>query len=272
MKVQSTQGRHAMKHIGTSLLTAFIVLTIWCVPARGDDAGFLWAYALHDSFSQDTFYAVDITKPFGLPDPIRPFGELTLQRDSRTTGGILPQTLNDNYGLLAAGVQLLSNSGLRVFVQVGTSFNFGPAIQALPTSSHLDARGGADYYRSWNDPPEGENRYYGAFFGNVLYYSRYQNALLYFEVTRGREFGSRKSPVQTYVRVSGSQDTKRLYYNDVVAFSTGAQILPLGRRGVTIGVEETFSAYTGAPPIPGDNTIARSYWSFRPQITYGASF
>jgi hypothetical protein len=253
-------------------LTAGLVCFIWCAPARGDDAGFLSAYAIHDSFSQDTFYAVDITKPFGPPDPLRPFAELTLQRDSRTTGGILPQTLNDNYGLLAAGVQLQSNSGLRVFAQVGTSFNVGPAIQALPTSSHLDARGGADYYRAWNDPPEGKNRYYGTFFSNFLYYSRYQNALLYFEATRGLEFGSRKSPVQTYVRVSGSQDTKRFYYNDVVAFSTGAQILPLGRRGVTIGVEETFSAYTGAPLIPGDTSIVRSYWSFRPQITYGASF
>jgi hypothetical protein len=257
---------------GFGALTAAFACFIWCAPARGDDAGFLSAYALHDSFSHDTFYAVDITKPFGPPDPIRPFAELTLQRDSRTTGGILPQTLNDNYGLLAAGVQLLSNNGLRVFAQVGTSFSFGPAIQALPTSSHVDARGGADYYRSWNDPPEGKNRYYGTFFGNFLYYSRYQNALLYFEATRGHEFGSRKSPVQTYIRVSGSQDTKRLYYNDVVAFSTGAQILPFGRRGVTIGVEETFNAYTGAPPIPGDTSIARSYWSFRPQITYGASF
>lgn len=253
-------------------LTSGLVGLACCAPARGDDAGFLWVYALHDSYSQDTFYSADITKPFGQPAPIRPFAELSLQRDSRTTGGILPQTLNDNYGLLAAGVQLQSNSGLRVFAQVGTSFNFGPAIQELPTSSHFDARGGVDYYRGWNDPPEGKNRYYGLFFGNLVYYSRYQNALMYFEATRGREFGSRRYPVQAYVKVSGSQDTRRNYYNDVAALSAGAQILPLGRRGVTIGVEETFSAYTGAPPIPGDTSIARSYWSFRPQITYGATF
>jgi len=260
-----------MKDLGTSL-AAILVVAIWCAPARGDDAGFLWAYALHDSYSQDTFYSADFTKPFGAPALVRPFAELTLQRDSRTTGGILPQTLNDNYGLLAGGVQLQSHSGLRIFAQIGTSFNFGPPIQALPNSSHFDARGGVDYYRGWNDPPEGKNRYYGTFFGNFVYYSRYQNALMYFEGTRGSEFGSRKYPVQAYLRISGSQDTRRNYYNDVVAFSTGAQILPLGRRGVTVGVEETFSAYTGAPPIPGDSSIARSYWSFRPQITYGASF
>lgn len=253
-------------------LTAGLVCLAWCAPARGDDAGFLWAYALHDSYSQDTFYSLDITKPFGPSTLIRPFAELTLQRDSRTTGGILPQTLNDNYGLLAGGIQLQSISGLRAFAQVGTSFDFGPPIQALPTSSHFDGRGGIDYYRGWNDPPVGKNRYYGAFIGNFTYYSRYQNALLYFEATRGREFGSRKYPVQAFVRVSGSQDTKRFYYNDVIAFSTGAQIMPLGRRGVAIGVEESFNVYTGAPPPPGDNSIARSYWSFRPEITYGTSF
>ena len=253
-------------------LAAGLACLISCAPARSDNAGFLWAYALHDSYSQDTFYSADFTKPFGAPALIRPFAELSLQRDSRTTGGILPQTLNDNYALLAGGIQLQSNSGLRVFAQIGKSFNFGPLIQALPTTSHFDARGGVDYYRGWNDPPEGKNRYYGSFFGDFIYYSRYQNALMYFEAARGHEFGSRKSPVRAFVKVSGSQDTRRNYYNDLVAFSAGAQILPLGRRGMTIGVEETFSAYTGAPPIPGDTSIARSYWSFRPQVTYGTSF
>lgn len=244
----------------------------WSLPARSDDAGFLWAYALHDSFSHDTFYSIDLTKPFGPATAIRPFAELSVQRDTQTTGGILPQTFNDNYGLLSGGIQLQSNSGLRVFAQVGTSFTFGPAIQELPTSSHFDARGGVDYYRGWNDPPAGTSRYYGTLFGNFIYYSRYQNALMSFEATRGREFGSRYSPVQAYVRVSGSQDTKRLYYNNVLAFSAGAQIFPLGRRSVVIGVEETFNAYTIAPPNSVYNTIASSYWSFRPEISYGASF
>ena len=166
-----------------TLIAGFACL-IWSAPARSDDAGFAWADALHDSFSQDTFYAAGFDKPLGPPDPIRPFAEPTLQRDSQTEGGILPQTLNDNYGLLAAGIQVQSNSGLRVFAQLGTSFDLGPAIQPLPSLSHFDVRGGADYYRSWNDAPEGKNRYYGAFFGNVVYYSRYQNALLYFEATR----------------------------------------------------------------------------------------
>jgi hypothetical protein len=253
-------------------LAVVLISTRWCMPAHADDAGFLWAYALHDSFSQDTFYSADFTKPFGQSAPIRPFGELMLQRDSRTTAGIVAQTLNDNYGLLAGGIQFETEHGLRAFVQVGTSFDFGPPTQGLPSSSHFDARAGVQYYRDRNDPPEGPNRYYGAFFADLIYYTRYQNALMYFEAQRGREFGSRNSPVQYYIKISGSQDSRRLYYNDVVAFSTGAQILPLGRRGLALGVEEAFSVYTSSAASLGYGAIPSSYWSFRPQITYGATF
>jgi hypothetical protein len=248
-----------------------IIALVWYVPCRADDDGFVWAYALHDSFSDDTFYSADFTKPFGPSQPIRPFGELLLQRDSRTVGGVLPQNLNDNYGLAALGMQLQSNSGLRVFAQAGSSFDFGPAVTELPTSSHLDVRGGLEYYRDWNNPPTSSNRYFGTFYGDTIYYSRYQNTLLYFEAERGREFGSQRFPLQIFVRAAGSQDAKRYYYNNVIEFAGGAQVL-CGRHGPTFGFAEAFSTYTGSPQSLTQAGVQRSYWSFRPQITYGASF
>jgi hypothetical protein len=241
-------------------------------PARADDAGFLWAYALHDSYSDDSFYSADFTKPFGPSLPLRPFGELLLQRDSATTSGVLPQTLNDNYGLAAAGLQLETSSGLRFFAQIGTSFDFGPSTQDLPTTSHFDARGGVEYDREWNVPPEGHNRYYGTFYGDFIYYSRYQNALLYFEAERGHEFGSRLYPLQLYLRVSGSQDTQRYYYNDALAFAGGVNFLALGRRGPGVGFAESLNTYTGSSQTLAAAGVQRSYWSFRPQITWGTSF
>lgn len=253
---------------GLALLLCAAGLALLQTSARADDAGFVWAYALHDSYSNDTFYSVDFTKPFGPSAPIRPFAELLLQRDSQTTTGVLPVTFNDNYGLAAAGMQLEANSGLRLFAQVGTSFDFGPSIQGLPTSTHFDARGGVEYDREWNVPPAGRNRYYGTFFGDLIYYSRYQNALMYFEAQRGRELGSRTYPLQLYVRLSGSQDTRRDYYNDAVALAGGVDLLVLGRRGPSVGFTESFNSYTGGVP----SGVLRSYWSFRPQITYGASF
>jgi hypothetical protein len=250
------------------LVLAATAVLVSQVRAGAENAGFVWAYALHDSYSNDTFYSVDFTKPFGPSAPIRPYAELLLQRDSQTTTGVLPQTFNDNYGLAAAGMQLQTNSGMRVFAQIGTSFDFGPAIQGLPVSSHADARGGVEYDRDWNVPPAGLNRYYGTFFGDFIYYSRYQNALMYFEAERGHEFGSRTYPVQLYFRLSGSQDTKREYYNDAIALAGGLDFLALGRHGPSVGFTESFNAYTS--PVPAG--VLRSYWSFRPQITYGASF
>ncbi|MBV8162857.1 MAG: hypothetical protein JOZ91_01180 [Candidatus Eremiobacteraeota bacterium] len=250
------------------ILALALILIVIRTQARADDAGFVWAYALHDSYSNDTFYSADFTKPFGPSAPIRPYAELLLQRDSQTTTGVLPQTFNDNYGLAAAGMQLETNSGLRFFAQIGTSFDFGPAIQDLPTSSHFDGRGGVQYDREWNVPPSGANRYFGTFFGDFVYYSRYRNGLMYFEAERGREFGSRTYPLQIYVRLSGSQDTQREYYNDAIALAGGAGFLVLGRHGPSVGFTESFNSYTTAVPYG----VLRSYWSFRPQITYGASF
>ena len=251
---------------------ASIVLAVSCAPTRADDDGFVYAYALHDSYSDDSFYSVDFTKPFGEPGLIRPFGEFMLQRDSATTSGVLPQTLNDNYGLAALGVQLQTDSGLRVFAQFGSSFEFGPPIQDLPSTSHFDARGGVEYDRDWNLPPDGKSRYYGTFYGDMIYYTRYQNALLYFEAERGREFGSRSAPLQVYVRVSGSQDTQRYYYNDAIALAGGLNFLAFGRKGPGIGFAESFNSYTGSPQTLAQAGVQRSYWSFRPQITYGANF
>ncbi len=258
--------------IQAALFAALVFCVAWVAggPASADDAGFLYAYALHDSFSNDTFYSADFTKPFGPPSALRPFGELLLQRDTTTTGGILPQTLNDNYGLVAGGMQYASSSGLRIFAQVGTSFDFGPSLQTPPISSHFDARGGLEYYRDYNNPPEGASRYYGTLYSDLIYYSRYQNALLYLEAERGREFGSHEFPLKIFVRAAASQDTRRYYYNNVIALATGANFYPLGRRGPTIGFAEAFSTYT--MPTPAYSNVLQSYWSFRPQITFGMSF
>jgi hypothetical protein len=249
-----------------------IAVASLCVRARADDDGFLWAYALHDSYSDDTFYSADFTKPFGPSLPVRPFAELLLQRDSATTSGILPQTLNDNYGLAAVGMQLQTQSGVRVFAQAGSSFDFGPAIQSLPTTSHFDARGGVEYDREWNVPPQGGSRSFGTFYGDCIYYTRYQNALLYFEAERGRELGSRTYPLQVYLRVSGSQDTRRYYYNDAIAFAAGVNFLVLGRHGPGVGFAESLNSYTGSSATLAYAGAQRSYWSFRPQITYGTNF
>lgn len=244
----------------------------WPRLALADNDGFLWAYALSDSYSSDTFYSADFTKPFGPQGSIRPFGELLLQRDSRTAGGVLPQTLNDNYGLVATGMQYQSAAGLRAFGQVGSSFDFGPLTPSTATTKHFDVRGGLEYYRDWSDEPGTGHRTIGSFFGDVIYYSRYQNTLLYFEAERGREFGRLTRPVQVFARLTGSQDTRRYFYNEALALAGGVRYMPLGRSGPALGIEEAYSTYLDSGQALSAAGAARSYWSFRPVVTFGASF
>ncbi|HXW52038.1 MAG TPA: hypothetical protein VEJ41_08615 [Candidatus Acidoferrales bacterium] len=252
---------------------AFIAALLMSTPgARADDAGYLWSYILNDSYSSDTFYSADFTKPFGASSPIRPFGELLLQRDSRTVGGVLPQTLNDNYGLAALGLQYQSAAGLRIFGQVGSSFAFGPATPSTATTKHFDWRGGTEYYRDWSDQPGTGHRVIGSFYGDVIYYSRYKNAILYFQAERGREFGKVNHPIQAYARLSGSQDTRRYYYNEVVALTGGVRYLPFGRTGPSFALEEAYSNYLAPGAALASANVARDYWSFRPTLTFGTNF
>jgi hypothetical protein len=253
-------------------LAACVAAWVGSAPARADDAGYLWSYILNDSYSDDTFYSADFTKPFGAPLAVRPFGELLLQRDSRTVGGVLPQTLNDNYGLASVGVQWANASGLRLFGQVGSSFAFGPQTPSTATTKHFDVRGGVEYYRDWSDLPGTGRRIVGSFYGDFIYYNRYQNALLYFEAERGREFGAVKRPFQAFVRLSGSQDTRRYYYNELVALTGGVRFLPMGRSGPAVALEEAYSSYLAPAAELQAAGVTRSYWSFRPTLTFGASF
>lgn len=260
------------RSIFATVLALLMLALVKAMPARADDAGYLWSYVLNDSYSQDTFYSADFTKPFGPPLAVRPFGELLLQRDSRTVGGVLPQTLNDNYGLASVGIQYANDAGLRLFAQVGSSFAFGPQTPSTEGVEHFDYRGGVEYYRDWSELPGTGHRLIGSLYSDFIYYNRYQNALLYFEAERGREFGSLKRPLQVYARVSGSQDTRRYYYNEILALTGGVSFYPISRSGPAVSLQEAYSTYLAPTAELQAAGVTRSYWSFRPTLTFGTSF
>ncbi|NNM99720.1 MAG: hypothetical protein HKL91_07980 [Candidatus Eremiobacteraeota bacterium] len=115
--------------------------------ASPDRAGFLYAYLEHTSQYRDNVFSIDAYKPFGSPsNAIRPFVDFFANDDTRTGGGVIPQTLNDNYAGLALGVQYTNPAGLRAFVQGGATTKIG-SIAATPSGG--DLRGGLEYYREW---------------------------------------------------------------------------------------------------------------------------
>src|SRR5579872_5963982 len=260
-----------MKPLMTPLIAA-LVLAFTRLPSLADSNGFIYAYGLADSHAEDTFYSVDAFRPLGQPRPFRPYLELSFQRDSREFSRLLPQPLNDNYGLVAGGMQYQGRKGLRIFAQLGEAFAFGPQLGAPWDLRHGDFRAGLEDFRDWSDSISNPRRAVGSFYGSAVYYNRYQNEIVYVAAERGREFGALEHPVQLYGRVAADGDTRRYFYNNAFNATLGARYLPLGHAGPSLALEESYNSFVGPlSPITAAG-YTRTYFSFRPVLSFGASF
>ena len=256
-----------MRALLAPLLVA-VLLGGMATAVRADPAGYVYAYALHDSHTGQTFYSGDALKPFGAPLPFRPYVELLLQRESRSDGTPIPQILNDNYGLVAGGVQYQGGRGFRAFAQIGQAFAFGPQLPTAWSLGNSDFRGGLELFRSWNDG----HHQIGSMFASSIYYSRYRNDIVFAQAERGYEVGPSDRPLQVYLRVSGNADSRRFFYNNVVSATVGARYLPLGHLGPSLALEQSYSNFIGplAPVTAAGDT--RQFSSFRPVVSFGTSF
>lgn len=256
-----------MRPLLAPLLTA-VLLGVMGTGVHADPAGFVYAYALHDSHTGETFYSADALKPFGAPLPFRPYFELLLQRESRSDGTLIPQILNDNYGLVAGGVQYEGGRGFRAFAQIGQAFAFGPQLPAAWSLGNSDFRGGLELFRSWNDG----HHQVGSLFASSIYYSRYRNDIAFAQAERGYELGRSDRPLQLYLRLSGNADSRRFFYNNIVSATVGARYLPLGHLGPSFALEQSYSDFIGplAPVTAAGET--RQFSSFRPVLSFGTSF
>ncbi len=270
-------GRLARRQRGATVLRRFFVVLFAAFAAvtstaRADQAGLAYAYVLNDSHAADTFYSFDATKPFGRPEPVRPFGEFLLQRDGTFGSAGLPQTLNDNYGLLSGGLQFESRSGLRLFAQVGSTFAFGPHSPVGWSLGHDDFRAGASLYRDWNGPLAAAGRPIGSLFLGATYFSRYKNGIGYASVERGREFGKDDHPFQVYSRVAIAQDTRGFFYNNMASLAVGVRLLPLGHLGPVASLEETYNSFLGPLHPVTAAGYERFFFALRPSLSMGVRF
>lgn len=246
--------------------TLLAVTVLLPIAARADQAGFTYAYALHDARFDDTIYSIDANKPLGdARHTIRPFFEAFYTRDTRTAGGQLPQTFADNYLLGALGLQAQYRSGLRLFAQVGESQQIGQLSPAVQAQSGGDFRGGAQLYRGWG-VPLGAPGPFGSFYGSAAYYSRYHDGIAYLQAERGRAFGHGRT-TDVYARLTLVADTRGHYYDNVTELGVGVRLHPFGAYGPAIALEGFSGAYLRSGS-PNGNT----YFDLRPTLTLGFSF
>ncbi|HVA36678.1 MAG TPA: hypothetical protein VNJ51_03615 [Candidatus Dormibacteraeota bacterium] len=251
-----------------ALICALAVLAALALPARAraDQSGFLYAYALQDARFNDTIFSVDATKPVGSPQAtIRPYFEAFYTRDTRTTGGRLPQTFADNYLLGAAGLQAQFADGLRLFAQVGAAQQIGEPSPDVTQQSGGDFRGGAQLYREWS-VPLGDPGPIGSFYGSAAYYSRYRDGIVYLQAERGRAFGHGRT-TDVYARVTVTADTQGYYYDNVAELGVGVRIHPFGAQGPSLALEGFGGVYLRAGSPTGS-----TYVDLRPTLTLGVAF
>jgi hypothetical protein len=236
-----------------------------------DQAGYVYSYAVDENRYDDIATSIDAYKPLGDPKMrIRPYVAALYNRDTRTNAGQpgqdggppIPLVLADNYALGAAGLQLTTPGGLRLFGQVGRSFTVGP-VAAQPSGN--DARGGVQLYREWG-PAYVPGHDYGNFYGSVEYLSRYSDTISYDQLEFVRNAGNKTLPVEVFGRIVTTLDTRQHYYSNVLELTAGIRVHPFGVHGPIVSVEQTGGDYLrGTLP----QNVHRAYLDFRPTISYG---
>ncbi|MHB8178839.1 MAG: hypothetical protein ACYDA5_06795 [Vulcanimicrobiaceae bacterium] len=231
-----------------------------------DRAGYLYTYVEHTSQYRDNVFSFDAYKPFGSPQShVRPYVDVFANDDTATHGGIIPQTLNDNYAGAALGLQYTDNAGLRLFGQAGATTKIG-RVAATPSGG--DLRGGAEYYREWGGA-QLKRHAYGNFYGDGVYYSRYHDMQFYNQLEVGTEPLHSSHPVDLFVRGVLAMDTHPYYYGNYAEATLGVRFYPFGLHGPTIELDGVAGTYLRANLVPAG--VSRSYIDFRPLISYGVS-
>ncbi len=229
-----------------------------------DRAGFLYTYLERTSLYRDTVFSVDAYKPFGSrASAVRPFVDLFANDDTRTGGGVVPQTLNDNYAGLALGMQYTNPQGLRAFAQAGVTTKIG-SIAATPSGG--DLRGGLEYYREWGGAAKAA---YGNFFGDGIYYSRYHDLQFYEQLEIGSTPPNERHPVSVFARAVLALDTHPYFYGNYAELTLGVRLTPFGLRGPAIELGGVSGTYLRGNLLPIG--VSKNYIDFRPTISYGVN-
>ncbi|MGH7729226.1 MAG: hypothetical protein ACREM2_10640 [Vulcanimicrobiaceae bacterium] len=247
-----------------ALASALLGTLLAAAPARANQSGYLYTYALQDQRYDDGIFSFDAYKPLGSSDAaLKPFVDLFLNDDSRTVGGPIPQIFEDDYGGLEAGLQYTRPSGLRVFLQGGATTRIG-AVAAVPSGG--DVRGGVQLYREWT--ARAHPQVYGNAYLSQTYYSRYADAISYDQLEIGRHQGGVRG-IDLFARGVLNLDTHAYYYANLTELTLGVRFHPFGAHGPSLSFEEAAGSYLRNLPRPHGTGLF--YTDFRPTFTYGAN-
>lgn len=163
--------------------------------------------------------------------------------------GALPQIYQDSTSIFGIGSQIspIPHLPLVAFLEVGKARNLVPDIKPHWRG---DLRGGLAFYTEWGRNaeftfhPTFPLKYVADLYGDVIYYSRYQNWIGTLRWRPGLEvFRSFASSVDLYFRGFLIEDTQREFFNNLYEVGLGAVFIPTDRYNVAFRYEFTEGYY-----------------------------
>ncbi|MDH3252564.1 MAG: tetratricopeptide repeat protein, partial [Ignavibacteria bacterium] len=186
------------------------------------------------------------------------FGTVALTRDTRSSGGAVPEIFSDNYFLLGVGVRVEPVRNFITDIQAGMVFDLveRPGKASTNGDIRIVSSYGAGWYPSVATAPELAFSFlpFADFYSAVGYYSRYSNVIGYGHGRGGARIAtSGPASLDVYLRADLSGDTDRAFYNNIAELSVGARVIPDYRWGLSILLEQHRGTYWGS------STTARPY-------------
>jgi tetratricopeptide (TPR) repeat protein len=173
------------------------------------------------------------------------YGDITLNKDSRSTGGLQPVIYSDNYLLGALGLRLQPTRWWTLDFQPGITVDLldRPGEQRTGFDYRMLTTLGGGYSPVVEVPPTLKAPFapFADAFLSAGYYSRYKNVIGYSQLRAGfRTFELRHTALDLYARGDFTFDAlsaHREFYNNTLEGSLGARLVPDHRWGINLLIE-----------------------------------
>jgi hypothetical protein len=174
--------------------------------------------------------------------------------DNKTANlGQVPQIYEDNVRIMGGGIQITPFKSLPVvgFVEAGMAYDL---IYRERDRWRGDLRGGLMYYNefgtkpAWYDTFKMSMDYYSTLYGDVTYFSRFDNNVIgTFKTQQGiRLLQYHSSMLNLYLGGRVMEDTRREFFNNFAEIGPGIGFIPSNRFRLQIRFEHIKGVYLPA--------------------------
>jgi tetratricopeptide (TPR) repeat protein len=237
---------------------------------RGTSTAPLWlrsySGSYYESRFENTILNASLTLGYSLTSSVSLVGSVLVTRDTRSTGGVLPEIFSDNVAVLGTGIRAVPFKGLTFDAQTGIAIDLidRPSSRVIRWDVRTILSYGTGIYPEVGAPPRARSTFkpFLDFYASAGYYSRYANGISYANGRAGSRIAEWMfSALDLYVRGNLVADVEREFYNNLAEGGIGLRFIPYIPWGVHVLAEYHRGTYWDKGTIPASTQAA--YNTFR---------